>query len=412
MKAIQTLRRKHRYLEPDRALSALDRALAVWRAPDSLWRARLVREHPLFSPEVIERGVVEGLEGWTGEALAALIARETRGGAFHVPPVTAVWLAGSIPTAAFGAILLPLLAGSAVWARPASADPTSPRLFADALRAVDERVAAAVAIAEPDFAPGADNSAPGAARDPLEAADAVVAYGSDETIAKVRARVPSDRPFVAYGHKLSLAAVGPAAELEPAAEAVALDIALWDGRGCLSPAAVLVEDEPTGRSAEFAVALADALERLARELPRGALDDAEHAWTHDVRAGSAAREDVRVLCPGGPLEWCVVLSSFDRAPPFLGRLRVVPVIQARTFSEITGWCETFAPHLSSLGHAGFEEQRAELMRSVLRAGGSRMCDAGRMQTPPIDWRHDGIDPIRPLLRFIDDEREPSGEVSE
>jgi hypothetical protein len=396
VKPLADLRRAQAALDPPRVIDALDRALATWRAPDSLWRARLKREHGVFSPEVLERGVVLGLRGWTGEALARLRARELLEPC-HVPPVVAVWLAGGVPTAAFSAILLPLVAGAAVYAKPASADPVSPRLFVESLRAVDEKLAAAVAI-------GSDPAA-------LGLADAVVAHGSDAAIAAIRARVPVDRPFVAHGHKLSAAAVGRDAEPERAAQALALDAALYDGRGCLSPAYVMVEDDPPGRAHAFGAALAAALERLAVELPRGPLSDAERAALHDVRAAFAAREDARVWLSKPPLAFCVVLSDFRRSPPFPGLLRSLPLLRVRDADEAAGWCASFAPHLSTLAVAGFGRRTDALARAALHAGGSRLCPLGRMQLPPIDWRHDGAEPLRSLVRVLDreDEADPREE---
>ena len=38
------------------------------------------------------------------------------------------------------------------------------------------------------------------------------------------------------------------------------------------------------------------------------------------------------------------------------------------------------------------------------SGASRICPLGRMQLPPIDWNHDGLSPLRPMLRLTDVER--------
>lgn len=389
MKELAELRRAQASLEPKRVIAGLDRALATWRAPGSLWRARLAREQRVFTPEAIESGVATALEDWTGDALSRLRARELAGPC-RVPAVTAVWLAGSVPTAAFSAILLPLLAGSAVYVKPASADRRSPRLFVESLRAVDEKLAAAVAL-------GADERA-------LEQADAVVLHGSDETLRELRARVPVDRPLVVHGHKFSAAAVGRDAPLAAAADALAFDASLWDGRGCLSPAYAFVEDVPAGRAQSFGEALAAALERAASALPRGALSDAERAWLHDARASFAARDDARVWLSRAPLAWSLVLSDFRGAPPFAGQLRCLPLVRVNSLEEVESWCASFAPHLSTLAHAGFGARAEALVPAALRAGASRVCPLGRMQLPPLDWRHDGVDPLRSLVRALD--REP------
>jgi hypothetical protein len=374
-------------LEPERVVRALGEVFQRWRAPLSPWRARLAREHGLFSPAVVERGVSLALGDWTTAALTELRARELREPCW-VPPVTAVWLAGSIPTAAFSALALPLLAGSAVYAKPASADTVSARLFAASLHEVDPAVAAALCV-------GTDSKA-------LDEADAVVAHGSDETIAAIRARVGHHRPFLGYGHKVSLAAIGPSIDPIVAARRLALDMALWDGRGCLSPAWVLAADTPRGRAAELARALASALEEAEDELPRGRLDTAEGSELVELRARAAVREGTRLEMAAGASTWSVALESSESRPP-AGIFRFVSVVPLPDLEAFASFCAGLAPHLSCVGHAGFGPERARLARLAAQGGASRLCPLGRMQLPPLGWHHDGQPPLRPLVRWLDQE---------
>jgi len=374
-----------RALEPERTIAALAGAFELWRAPDSAWRARLAREHGVYSPEVIQFGVARALANWTADTLARLRARELRA-PFAAPRVTAVWLAGSIPPSAFSAIALPLLAGSAVYAKPSSADPVSARLFAESLREIDPGIAAAVRV-------GSDAKV-------LDECDAVVAQGSDETIAALRARVGSVRPFVGYGHKLSLAAIGPGIDPLGAAQSLATDVALWDGRGCLSPAWALVSDSPRGRAAEVAHALAGALEETEDVLPRGALDAAESAELLELRARAAVREGTRLELAAGASTWTVVLESSELRPP-AGTLRFLSVVPVSDLGSLARFLTPLAPHLSCVGHAGFGPDVSRLASLAVAAGASRLCPLGRMQLPPLDWNHDGQGPLRPLVRWLD-----------
>jgi hypothetical protein len=372
-------------LDPERTIAALAGAFELWRAPGSEHRARLAREHGVFSPAMIDFGVGAALEGWTASALERLRARELSG-VFSAPRVTSVWLAGSIPPAAFSAIALPLLAGSAVYAKPSTADPASARLFAESLRALDPGVAAAVRV-------GADPKA-------LDEADAVVAQGSDETIASIRARVPPARPFLGYGHKLSLALIGTDVDPATAARSFALDVALWDGRGCLSPAWALVCDSPRGRAAEVAHALASALEELEERLPRGRLEASEFAELLELRARAAVREGTRLELAAGASSWTVVLESTEARPP-AGTLRFVSVIPVADADGAARFIAPLAPHLSCVGHAGWGANLSRLAAFAVAAGASRLCPLGRMQLPPLDWNHDGQGPLRPLVRWLD-----------
>ena len=385
MTELESLAEARGALEPERTIAALDGAFELWRAPVSPWRERLAREHTVYSPEMIEYGVTAALAGWTADTLVRMRARELRG-FFAAPRVTAVWLAGSIPPSAFSAIALPLLVGSAVYAKPSAADPASARLFAESLRAVDAGVAAAVRI-------GADAKA-------LDECDAVVAQGSDETIAAIRARVRPGRPFLGYGHKLSLAVIGPAVDPASAAQSLAIDVALWDGRGCLSPAWALVHDSPRGRAAELAHALAIALEEIDETLPRGRLVAAESADLLELRARAAVREGTRLELAAGASSWTVVLESAEIRPP-AGGLRFLSVVPFTDLEGLARFTAPLAPHLSCVGHAGFGGDVSRLGALAVDAGASRLCPLGRMQLPPLDWNHDGQGPLGPLVRSLD-----------
>jgi hypothetical protein len=390
MKELEALRAAAAALEPEQIIDGLARALDVWRDPGGPWCARLSAAQRVYAPRMLERGLRESLHGWTRAALAELRAREL-GTRAVAPGLTAVWLAGSIPPGAFGELLLPLLAGSAVYAKPAAADRASPELFAESLCAADPELGAALLL-------GDDARA-------LALADAVVAAGSDEAVRAVRAQVPPATPFVAHAHKLSVAAVGPAIDVDSAAQRTALDAALWDGRGCLSPAWVLAADAPRGRAAAFAERLADALDRLATLLPQGPLLAGEHARLREQRASAAVRPGVLLHTPGdATTAWTVVLEPGPERPA-PGALRFVPVVPVDGVAGVARFCGGLRPHLSALGHAGFGLDRRPLERALALGGGSRLCPLGRMQLPPIDWRHDGQAPLGALLRWIDVEAE-------
>ena len=392
MSAANELRQAARELEASRVVHALDQAFQSWRTPESPWRQRLVAGLDLYSPEVIEEGIVRGLEHWNADALRAIRKREI-GGHVRPPELTAVWLAGSIPPAAFSAIALPLLAGSSVYARATSADAHGPQLFAESLAEADPAVGACLAI-------GRDETL-------LEQADAVVAYGRDETLEAVRARVPAARIFVGYGHRISVAAVGRNADLASAAKRVARDVALYDGRGCLSPAYVLVDDAQRGHARAFAEALAEALEELSVELPRGKLQAGEEAALRELRAAHAMSEATRAwLSPAGT-DWGVLLG-LEAIRPAPGLLRNVPVVPVTGSAGLAHWCAGLAPHLSSLAVGGWPDDADALARIALRGGASRLCPLGALQLPRLEWRHDGRGAIEPLLRSLDVEAEALG----
>src|SRR5690606_37592082 len=109
----------------------------------------------------------------------------------------------------------------------------------------------------------------------------------------LRARLGASVPLVAYHHRISVALVGrealSAAALPKAARDAARAVALLDQRGCVSPHALFVEEDGDASPAEFAAALAGALERLDRELPPGPIDAATASAVHQLRGAAELR---------------------------------------------------------------------------------------------------------------------------
>jgi len=391
-------------------LSALARLLERWRDPTSPARLALERELPLaagFSPAVVREGLSVALAEWTGDALLALVARELGGPAAldaaqptMASPfdLTATLLAGALPAPALLALVAPLALRSPLLARPSSHDPVTPRVVARDLAEIDAGLAACLEIVS--FP--ADDAA---ALDAFVSADCVVATGSDATVASVAARVRPPRRFVGYGHRVSVALLGPEAlrgeVLQQAARGLALDVALWDQLGCLSPVSVLVAAEGDGAT-PVAEALAQALREIERRLPRGRVDVAAKALLASERGAAemraAAGRPVAVLGATGE-PFCVVREE-DAAPrpaPLHRFVRVCPVAPGDLVRALT----PLAPQLAGVALAGFGPRTPALGRALADLGASRICRPGRLQAPPLAWRHDGQGVVTPLVRLAD-----------
>lgn len=200
----------------------------------------------------------------------------------------------------------------------------------------------------------------------VERADLVVAMGRDETLAAIRRRVRPGARFVGHGSAWSLA--WATRDLR----ALASDLALHDGRGCLSPALVL---SPLPDAAEQ---LAEALRVAQQRWPVGAVDPAEAAAIRGRRAlarvlGRAIDVDggaVHVLPPER-----AVPASLPRAPV------LVPV---RDLDEALA----VARRWPGLQAAGTDDPSSD---AAWRALGARVCALGHMQRPPLLRRHGGVD---------------------
>ena len=393
-------------------LAALARVLDLWASPDSTWRRRLAAELPGatgFTIENVREGVARGLAPFRGEALLALVRSElgdpehqdaAQGSMLSGFDTTAVVLAGSIPQPSLVALIAPLVLRSPVLAKPASRDPVTAALVAESIADVDPELGRCIAMA-----PFGSNDE--ACLRALLEADCVAATGSDASIAAIAALVRPPRRLVASGHRLSVAALGPealrGAPLDAAAAGIALDVALWDQQGCLSPLAVYVvgpDDEAPDRLAE---ALARELASLEQRLPRGAQDSAAAAaFRHECDGAELrAAADARIRVLGGVTQRWAVVREADAAPrraPLNRFLRVQPVENSEALLAAV---RPLAAHLAGVALAGFGSSQGTVVRGLADLGASRLCRPGDLQSPPLAWHHEGRPLLLPFARFTD-----------
>jgi hypothetical protein len=159
---------------------------------------------------------------------------------------------------------------------------------------------------------------------------AVIAYGSDETLQKIRAALPSGVRFAGYGHKLSVGIIfQEALERENSSELlerVKRDVEPFRLQGCLSPQILYVEDS-------------------------------------------------------GFTRWPELEAVVDVSP------KIKPFAQrADVFQEM----EKFTPYLSCVGYAGSDEKGMFLERELRDHENVRICELGDMQRPPLTWRNGGV----------------------
>ena len=310
-------------------------------------------------------------------------------------------VAGSVPGVGVSALLRSLVLKAPTLLKPGWGDLVLPALFAEALQEEDAELGAALAVA---YWPGGSTELERAA---LGAADLVVAYGSDEAVVALRAATPVTTRFVAYHHRVSVAAIGAEALRSDSASGTAAElaraVALFDQRGCVSPQMVWVEEGAETDPVTFATELANALSDLELTLPSVAPDHPEAAALQQARGTAellAASGPTWIRHGGVDAPWTVVLASEDGlAMPATSRVvRVRPLAGPEELArELRPW----APHLQTLGVAGFGERLDELARACGRVGVSRVVPLAAVAFPPAWWRHDGRGPLTELLRWVE-----------
>lgn len=279
----------------------------------------------------------------------------------HAPKELLIWCAGNVFTVPLEWVALFHALGSRVTlkAPTGQAEPLHAlaAAFGEKVRVVEANHEAALAL--------------------LSQADAVLAFGSTETMEALNVQIPLDTPRSLHGHRVSFAVVDHLSS----AEGIALDAALYDGQGCMSPAAVFCTTE----AEKFAEKLAMELMKIERELPRGPLDPAlGPEWRR--RAG-LARSQGRLWSGES---WAVGLAPMAFATlSALPRFIMVHPIQsldqlAALRSLPLSTCATDRHDLGALSAAGFW----------------RLCRPGHMQLPPPGRPHDGVDVRAVLCRAV------------
>lgn len=243
------------------------------------------------------------------------------------------------------------------------------------LAAVGEALAAALPGVEARDWRGGDLDAEAAA---LAECDVAMVFGAAETIRQVRARSPV--PVLGFGPRFGVALVEGVGADEAAG--LARDHALYDGHGCMSPAAVFSAEAV--ELDRFAPALLEADERL----PPGEFTPAEAAGRRAF--AMLARIEGRVMEVGS---WVVAVLPAAHVRP-RGLPRVITVHEGvAPAAAVAPWRE----ELGTVALPGAPESDLRAEPALAEALGlqglppARVCAVGEMQCPPGGRRlHDGV----------------------
>jgi hypothetical protein len=310
--------------------------------------------------------------------------------------------AGNIPNPTLMSIVLGLLTRSAQFVKCASGTALLPRLFAHSIYDADHKLGACLELAEWR----------GGRKDLEEVlfaeADCVTATGSDETLAAVRARLPSQVRFLGHGHRVSFGYVASGALAGFGAKKVvqraAMDVVAWNQLGCLSPHVIYVEHGGGIAAEQFAELLAEELANREATEPRGELSTEEAAGIASRRAfyevRAAHSPDTRMWRSENSTAWTVVYES---DPKFQASClnRFIYVKGTAGLAEVLRGADAIRGKVSTVGLAATDDRAPELALPLARWGVTRICPLGQMQNPPLLWRHDGRPALADLVTWTD-----------
>jgi len=424
--ACGTLKRnRERYLAP-RSTSQMVRLLAEladnWTQPDFPFRRLLLDQSPRltgFSPESMASGLDLIFRNISVDSLTSLLRQELghearldelRGSdettsklAIAIPPILQVhFTAGNLPAPGFVSVLLGLLLRSAQFVKAPSQCSLPLRLLAHSIYDIDPKLGACLEVAcwRGGAVPWESEL--------LSQADCITVTGSDDTIQAVRQKTPPNRRFVGYGQRVSFGFLTRDAmsgyKVKRWAENAASDVASWDQHGCLSPHVFYVQDGGETTPERFAELLAAELAKKELTEPRAPLPTQEAAAIatrrsfYEVRASHASH--TRQWKSENSTAWTVV---YEHDPQFqLSCLnRFVYVKPVADLDQLLAHAEVVREKISTVGLAAVDDEARLLVRSLARWGVSRVCRLGKMQNPPLSWRHDGRPVLGDLIAWCD-----------
>jgi len=433
--ACQTLKRNRAQYLAQRSTDSLVRVLCdvaeAWLKPDNAFRRLALESGPEktgFTQATLQKGLDNFFQQFTPENFHALLVQEL-GDAVSVtgdgcrltseavsprhsslvtrhfwrgPELLVHIAAGNLPNPALMSMVLGLLTRSAQFVKCAHAAAFLPRLFAHSIYDAETKLGACLEIAE--WRGGNVE---------LEAAlfaesDCVTATGSDETLAAIRARLPVKTRFLGYGHRVSFGFVAGAvlhgSHTRQIISRAADDVVAWNQLGCLSPHVVYVQTGGEVSPEKFAELLADELERREQTEPRGELP-AEHAAAIASRRGiyevrAAHSPETRMWHSKNSTAWTVVHEADARFQ--LSCLnRFIYVKGVKDLAEALQNAEIVRGQVSTVGLAVPEHKLEKLATQLAHWGATRVCPLGRMQNPPLTWRHDGRPALGDLVTWTD-----------
>lgn len=355
-------------------------------------RERLPEETGL-SPEMVFWGLRTSLRTVAQGTLERMVREAKLAGAHVHEPISllAIVLAGNLFAAALRAMFVPLLFGVPVVAKASSRDSAFAEILCRALRQVDPSLGRAAQVFV--FA-GGDLAGEEAL---LKQAEAVSIYGSDDTVTAIAERLGGRIPVIAHGHGVSMAFCGRASlsppDLDRTIERLAIDVAAYDQRGCLSPQWIFVEESESMRAESFAELLSQrGLQALSVRLPRGPLPPAIGAAQAQWRG---VAEAMGTLLVG--TEHAVAVAR-EQAPRWSPGYRNVTIVPVRDADEAIERMRPFSRQIKCIGATadGLEELRRSLEHD--RSNQAFVCEIGSMQTPPFDALADGRPAWEGLLR--------------
>lgn len=409
-------------METARIVAAIDAAIA--RLLDRQHPLRQKAEHLLpivtgYDRETVRLGLTGYLKTFRKPQLLRFLAEDfanpgvldvfqptPKGGYLraHGPNLLLHIWAGNVPALSLWSLICGLLVKAGSIGKLASAEPLTAGWLASLLAEVDPEIGECLAItwwkggeaaAEPVF---------------LREADAIMAYGGNDTLTALRAKLPITTRFLPHGHKIGFGVVAREAldsrKAAALARLVAHDVIRYEQQGCYSPQMLFVERGGRVSPAEFARHVAQELAALASRHPRRALSQGEATAIAAWRGAQETRTmDGTAELLGEPSDpWSVAHVEAPEALSPTGLNRTLKLVSVGSLDKVPALAAPYRSFLQTAGIAASPERLFRLAERLAEVGVSRIAPLGRMTAPEAGWHHDGRFSLLDLVTFTEIEQ--------
>ncbi len=353
-------------------VASLGKLSELWLKKEYFYRKKALKrltQNSGFTPDMAEALLDSLFKELTAKKLTQLLASELKDplalDGFRKDPITKRLVrargprlithifAGNVPNPAILSFIFGMLLKSRNVGKLSSEDSGFLAIYLESLKELDADLAKSNFLVKP--------SDKASIRAWMKKADLVVAYGSDETLAKLRTEA-CGVPFIGYGHRASFAIytreVLKQNNVNSLARKTARDVWMLDQRGCLSPLALYLQKGAEVAPDRFAKLVHAELKRLSRP---------------GRRCGSTFSQATRAM-----IKWDI--------------RSVRQVGFAREFGRLSEVYDALRPlqrYLQAVSVEAGLAQRKKIAEELSRLGVNRVCRAGQMQRPPLTWHHDG-----------------------
>ncbi|MFF4317857.1 acyl-CoA reductase [Streptomyces sp. NPDC001568] len=235
-------------------------------------------------------------------------------------------------------------------------------------------------------------------------ADAVAVWGGEGAVEGVAAHVPAGCRLVEWGHRISFAYLTDAAWSDAGTlDALARDVCLHEQQACSSPQVVYLDTADAGEVFAFAERFAGALAARPPAVTApaaGGPDHAAEAETTTTELVARLEEHIGLTkvfaAPDG--SWRVMADTRSplTASPLHRSVWVKPLPRERIIATL----RPMRRFLQTAGLAGSGSDIAELSRTVLAAGVTRVTPVGSMPASYAGEPHDGVYALQRYSRRV------------